>query len=531
MPSYSRFSINLALNAFNILAPVELSDIEDRDLINDSRLVKKGDIFAATVGHSSDGRNYVEKAVELGAELVLVQCENIKKHGKCKVKNKVTYIQFFELNKHLSKLANLYYQQPHNKLKMVGITGTNGKTTTSQIIAQLFEMMEQSCAVIGTVGAGKLNALTPLINTTPGPTDLNKLLNQFVKNNISHVAMEVSSHALDQNRLSPSMIDVAVFTNLSQDHFDYHHTMENYAKAKEKLFTHKKSQIVVINGDDEHAQHWLKTWSSKSTTFVYGLQKSVKNSGYFLYANNINHTLQGVEFTLETHLGKVDITSALIGDFNISNLLASAGVMLSQGFTLEQIAQAIKQCKPINGRMELFTAPHLPTLVVDYAHTPSALENALLACKPHCSGNLHVVFGCGGDRDKGKRPLMGAIAEANADKIVLTNDNPRSESPENITQHILAGCKSTEKVTVILSRENAVKTTILNASKNDMILFAGKGHEAHIIINNEKIDYNERELVQSIYAQPKVAPSIETSTKAKTETNAESSKETNKVKS
>jgi len=520
MPSYSRFSINLALNAFNILASVDLSDMEDRDLVNDSRLVKKGDIFAATIGHLSDGRDYVEKAVELGAELVLVQCENIKKHGKCKVKNKVTYIQFFELHRHLSKLANLYYQQPHNKLKIVGITGTNGKTTTSHIIAQLFEILDQSCAVIGTIGAGKLNALTSLINTTPGPTELNKLLNQFVKNGISHVAMEVSSHALDQNRLSPTMIDVAVFTNLSQDHFDYHHTMENYAQAKEKLFTHKKSQTVVINGDDKYAQQWLKTWSSQSTTFVYGLHKFVKNNTQFLYANNISHTLQGVEFTLETHLGNVDITSALIGSFNISNLLASAGVMLSQGFTLKQLAQAIKQCKPVNGRMELFTAPHLPTSVVDYAHTPNALENALLACKLHCSGNLHVVFGCGGDRDKDKRPLMGAIAEANADKVVLTNDNPRSESPKDITQHILAGCQFPENVTVTLSRENAVKTTIANASKDDMILFAGKGHEENIIINNKKMAYNERELVQSIYVNPfhvqpirfqsQVNPSIET---------------------
>ena len=515
MPSHSRFSINLALNAFNILLNIELSDCENRDLINDSRDLKPGDIFAATVGHLSDGRDYIENAIAAGAELILVQCEDISAHGKVEfrkpalnqseLKNNVTLVHFYELNKHLSSLANLYYQQPHHKLTTIGITGTNGKTTISQIIAQLLECSGRSCAVIGTVGAGKLDALNPIKNTTPGPTELNKLLHGFVHEGVTDVAMEVSSHALEQHRLSPSMIDVAVFTNLSRDHLDYHQTMENYAQAKKQLFTQNATQIAILNGDDNCAQGWLKSWPSDAQVIVYGINASVKTHSFFLHATQIKRNTSGVEFTIESHKGEVTIQSALMGDFNISNILAAAAVLLSQHYTLAEIAQSISQLKAVVGRMEVFTSPNLPTSVVDYAHTPDALENALKACRAHCNGSLHVVFGCGGDRDKGKRPQMGVVAEIHADHIVLTNDNPRTESPEKIVSDILVGCKYPKKVNVILARKKAVMNTIEASSLNDMILFAGKGHEDHIVIGNEKIAYNERELVQSIYANKAVS--------------------------
>lgn len=504
MLNHSPFSINLALNAFNISLNVVLSASENRDLINDSRELKSGDVFAATMGHSCDGRDYIESAITAGAELILIQCEDISDHGKIELRSialdkKVTLVHFYELNKHLSSLANLYYQQPHRKLTTIGITGTNGKTTISQIIAQLIAFCGKSCAVIGTIGAGKLNALLPIKNTTPGPTELNKLLNDFVNDGVTHVAMEVSSHALDQFRLSPSMIDIAVFTNLSRDHLDYHKTMENYAEAKKQLFTQDTTQIAILNGDDDCAQRWLKSWPLAVTVIVYGLQASVKTHPYFLHATHIKRNSSGVEFVIESHTGEVTVQSALMGDFNISNLLASVAVLLSQGYTLAQIAQSISQLKAVIGRMEIFSSPNLPTSVVDYAHTPDALENALKACRSHCDGDLHVVFGCGGDRDKGKRSLMGAVAETHADHVVLTNDNPRTELPETITNDILVGCKLPKKINVILSRKKAVMHTIESSSVNDMILFAGKGHENHIMIGHEKIAYNERELVQSIY--------------------------------
>jgi len=276
MSNYSRFSINLALNAFKISLNLELSTRENRDLVNDSRDLKEGDIFAATIGHVSDGRNYIEQAIKAGAELILVQCDDINSHGKLALNQGVTLVHFYELNKHLSRLASLYYSQAHQKLTTIGITGTNGKTTVSQIIAQLLDYCGKSCAVIGTVGAGKLNALTPLVNTTPGPTELNKLLSGFVRDDISHVAMEISSHALEQYRISPSTLDVAVFTNLSRDHLDYHVTMENYAKAKEQIFTKDNNQVAVLNGDDVCAKQWLTSWETDSTLYVFGVTPFVK---------------------------------------------------------------------------------------------------------------------------------------------------------------------------------------------------------------------------------------------------------------
>lgn len=508
MSNYSRFSINLALNAFNIRLNNELSTQDNRDLVNDSRQIKVGDIFAATLGHLSDGRDYIEQAIIAGAELILVQCDEMNVHGNIEIRKverdsaqkEVTLVHFFELNKNLSRLASLYYLQAHNKLTTIGITGTNGKTTTSQIIAQLLEHYGESCAVIGTNGAGKLNALKPLINTTPGPTEFNKLLNEFVNDNISHVAMEISSHALEQHRISPSELNVAVFTNISRDHLDYHHTMENYAQAKEKIFTKTSTQIAVLNGDDSYAQDWLATWTTDSPIFVYGLDSSVKEHKCFVHASNIKHTLQGVEFTLETYIGQAHISSVLIGDFNISNLLASIAVLLSQGYSLEKIALCVDKLESVIGRMEVFSAANFPSSIVDYAHTPDALENALKACRLHCEGDLYVVFGCGGDRDNGKRSVMGTIAEQYADHVVLTNDNPRNESPMAIANEILQGCHSPEKIKVTLSRSDALQNTIENATAKDMILFAGKGHEDYIVIGDEKMPYNERELVKSIYA-------------------------------
>lgn len=504
MPSYSRFSINLALNVFNIAATLELSDNESRQLVNDSRDVKQGDIFAATIGQLSDGRDYIEKAISSGAELVIAQTELANEHGKITTINKVHVVYFYELNVHLSTLASLYYQQPQKKLVSIGITGTNGKTTTSQLIAQLLGFCNKSCAVIGTTGAGKLDALKPINNTTPGPTELNRLLSEFVSDGVSHVAMEVSSHALDQHRITSSMINVAVFTNLSRDHLDYHHTLEKYAEAKFKTFAQSDLQIAVINGDDTVAQNWLSSWSLEQPVYVYGITNAISTYALYVKASHITHVNCGVEFTLETHLGSVNVTCGLIGEFNISNVLASAAVLMSQSYSLEQIANCIKQLLPVIGRMEIFAADEMPTSIVDYAHTPDALENALIACKSHCEGKLWVVFGCGGDRDNGKRALMGEIAEKHADYVVVTNDNPRTENPETIVNNILSGCKYADKIDVILDRKQAVLTTLAKADSKDTILFAGKGHEDYIIIGTTKINYNERELIESAYVSKAV---------------------------
>jgi len=474
-------------------------------LINDTRALGQDDIFCAIIGEQQDGRDYIDQAIKGGAIIVLAECTTDKLHGeitRARVgSNTALVIKFYRLNYHLFALCQYYYQQPQQYMTMIGVTGTNGKTSTCQIIAKLLEASQQTCAVLGTLGAGNVNALSPLANTTPGATQLHHYLNEFKENNIANVAMEVSSHALSQRRITSNIIDIAVFTNLSRDHLDYHQTMSAYSDAKKELFSENSNQIAVLNGDDDQAQQWLKSWNEQQTCIVYG--KKIKASQYknFVIAKNITHTSYGVHFDLITHLGEQKIISPLLGDFNIDNLLAAIAVLLAKKNTLITVAQAVSQLTPVLGRMESFREQALPMAVVDYAHTPDALKNALIACRMHCQGELWVVFGCGGDRDQGKRPLMGEIAEQLADHIIITNDNPRSEAPEMIATDILVGCIHAEKITVMLDRKQAVLAALAKAKASDLVLLAGKGHENTITIGNKIIDYSERSVVQHFYKE------------------------------
>jgi UDP-N-acetylmuramoyl-L-alanyl-D-glutamate--2,6-diaminopimelate ligase len=510
MSDCSPFSINKALLEFSIVLDIELEQVVQRNLVNDTRCIKPHDIFCAVIGTEQDGRRYIEGAIKLGAGLVIAQCLDVEQHGCVTLKNiivdertqqtkTVAVVEFYQLDRYLFTLAKSYYQSPQDQLCMIGITGTNGKTSTSQIVAQLLNSCEQSCAVIGTVGAGLLDNLTELQNTTPGATQLHQLLNDFTQRKVSHVAMEISSHALTQHRVTSQLIDVAVFTNLSRDHLDYHKTMSNYAEAKYQLFSHDRTQTAVINGDDLQAKSWLKNWSSEEVVFVYGRGNTIKQFSHFVHASDIKHNNEGVTFLLDTHLGIINIQSPLMGDFNIDNLLAAIAVLLIQDYSLKDINQAITLLQPIIGRMESFSLKGKATAIVDYAHTPDALSSALIACRQHCIGELWVVFGCGGDRDKGKRSLMGKAAELHADHVVVTSDNPRHESANNILKDILLGFKKPEKATVTLNREEAVMGTLALAKPDDMVLFAGKGHEDYIIIGDKKISYNERQLVKKSY--------------------------------
>jgi len=478
-------------------------------LTNDSRSVQQGDIFCAVVGHAQNGRLYIRQAIQAGAALVIAECKTEQAHGNTTIENGVTIIEFYQLNQQLFSLAKAYYQNPQAKMTMIGITGTNGKTSTSQLIANIFTSCQQPCAVIGTNGAGRIDNLQPLVNTTPSATELHKLFAEFVEQNIELVAMEASSHALVQGRVTADLFDIAVYTNLSRDHLDYHQTMDAYAAAKKQMFTGDNKQIAVLNGDDKQAQQWLSSWPTQQIVWVYGRgesfikQKMAKQYKNYVCASHVKHHSQGVSFTLKTHIGDIEINSPLLGDFNIDNLLAAMSVLLIKDISLTEIASSVAKLTPIMGRMESTSLPGFATAVVDYAHTPDALENALIACREHCHGKLWVVFGCGGDRDKGKRPLMAQAAENFADKLVITNDNPRSENPEAIAEDVLAGCKHPEKVTTILDREQAVLATLTKAHADDIVLLAGKGHEDYIILGNKKVAYNEREIVKEFFLKNK----------------------------
>ncbi len=489
---------------------IELGDYQGQ-ITNDSRTITQGDIFCAVIGYAQDGRNYIEDSIKKGACLVLSECENKKHHGDIDYfddeQRKVAVISFYQLNKQLFSLASAYYQEPHLNMKMVGVTGTNGKTSTTQLLAQMLAQNSKPCAVIGTNGAGFVDYrgihLTDVDNTTPSATELVQRFSQFSQQNICHLAMEVSSHAIDQKRVCADIFDIAVFTNLSRDHLDYHSTMADYAAVKRQLFTNSEQQIAIINGDDKYGQTWLVNWSNKQNLWVYGRSEKIIKNNRFVSCRRIKHHGSGVDFVLTTHLGDIEIHSPLLGDFNIENLLAVISVLLVQGTSLKAIAQQVGNIKAIAGRMETFTTRHAQiksfTAVVDYAHTPDALKKALVACKQHCHGQLYVVFGCGGDRDKGKRSLMAQVAESYADCVVITNDNPRTEAPMTIIQDVVSGLSSSTEVVIIEDREEAVLATLAKAQANDVVLLAGKGHEDYIVLGTEKIDYNERQVVMDFF--------------------------------
>ncbi|WNC68073.1 UDP-N-acetylmuramoyl-L-alanyl-D-glutamate--2,6-diaminopimelate ligase [Thalassotalea nanhaiensis] len=503
MPSYfAAFSIANALAKFDI----NIDDIESKHLVNDSRFVEAGDIFAAVTGTFSEGNEYIKSAVAKGASLVIAQCKNSNEHGTIysvtEQSNTATVVNFFELNKQLSLVSAYYYNEPHKNMSLIGVTGTNGKTSCCQLLAQLFTKNNHKSAIIGTLGAGTLDDLENINNTTPGPTKLQQLLAQFSADGIENVAMEVSSHALSQNRIDVNMIDIAVFTNLSRDHLDYHGDMGTYADVKKQLFLGSSEQVLVLNVDDQYCQSWLGELPKENRRVMYSVNEANQHlleNSEFLSASNVVCHNQGVSFKLASSWGNCDINSALLGEFNVANLLAAMAVLLVKGVELSDIAKCTEHLVPVTGRMETYFAPDKATAVVDYAHTPDGLEKALESAKAHCQGELWLVFGCGGDRDKGKRPMMGSIADQYADHIVLTNDNPRSEEPSQITADIKQGIKAKNKVDVIIDRQQAVISALSRAKEKDMVLCAGKGHEDYLIIGDETIDYHEREVVRQFY--------------------------------
>jgi UDP-N-acetylmuramoyl-L-alanyl-D-glutamate--2,6-diaminopimelate ligase len=509
----SYFGINLNesfIKKENETLAIEFNEIT-QDLTNDTRSINQGDIFCAIIGTLQDGRKYNQRAANKGASLIISECELEEEHGKLSYLNnhqtqrseriETLVVSFYQLNNALFNLSKLYYGNPQSKMSMIGVTGTNGKTSTSQLLGQLLTKFSMPCPIVGTNGFGFVETLTPLNNTTPSAPDLHKIFSGFVQQGAECVAMEASSHALAQGRVYAELFNIALFTNLSRDHLDYHETMEEYAQAKKRIFTGDSSQIAVINGDDKQARMWLETWPAQQTVWVVGKNITSLKKQHYVMATDVIHHDHGVNFLLKTHIGNISIESPLLGEFNVDNLLLVIAVLLIQDIPLLNISEKVKELKPIAGRMESTSLSGYPTTVVDYAHTPDALEKALLACKQHCQGKLWVVFGCGGDRDKGKRPIMAKIAETIADNIVFTNDNPRTEDPKSIVDDMLIGLKNKDasNIRVTFDREEAVLTTISSAQSNDIILLAGKGHEDYLIVGNKTIEYNERSIVAKYY--------------------------------
>ncbi len=466
-------------------------DVEITGLTANSKCVAPGNLFIAKKGLTVDGAKFIPEAIAAGATAVLTDLYN-------PFYPQVTQIIHPDVAAIEATLAAEFYDHPDASLFLVGITGTNGKTTVSYLVRHLLEAQAEACGLIGTIEWIVGQHVFPSGKTTPDVIQNTKLFREMVDSGCKACAMEVSSHALDQGRVQAIEFDVALFTNLTQDHLDYHTTMQTYAAAKAKLFTSltegkkKFPKSAVVNSDSPYCTQM--TAQCSSPVIRYGI-----DSDCDLKATSIALTPQGTTFTLEYRGQREQIVSPLIGRFNVYNLLAAAGVGLAHGLTLQHIAAAFATFAKVPGRLEPVPNARSLPIFVDYAHTDDALLNVLKTLKEFKKGRLITVFGCGGNRDPLKRPKMGAVAEEHSDLAIITSDNPRSEDPLEIIRAILGGLKKPEEALVIPDREMAIRRAIELAQPDDVILIAGKGHETYQIFADRTIDFDDR-LIASKYA-------------------------------
>lgn len=471
---------------------INFKNIDITGISYNSKTTKKGDIFVCLVGEHTDGHEFALGAIENGAAALLVEKEV---EG-----TKIPQVVVSSTRHKIADIADRFYSSPSKGINLIGITGTNGKTTVTHLIQKIFEENGQKCALIGTLGY-KLSSngeYRDAKHTTPQAPELQATL-RMIKDveKIDNVVMEVSSHALEQNRVGGCRFNGAVFTNLTQDHLDYHITMENYFKAKAILFENlKEGNFAVINADDEYGDRFISEVPEGVRVLTYGVRQQSD-----VMARNINFSMNGAEFTLVANGKEYKVNLHMNGMFSVYNVLAAITASVAIGIDIEIALKALQNVKGVAGRFEVVVKK--PLVIVDYAHTPDGLENVLKSAREITpkDGKLICLFGCGGDRDATKRPKMGAIAERLADKIVITSDNPRSEDPQAIITDIIAGLKSvnTESVIVEPDRGTAIGLLKTIADNNDVVLIAGKGHEDYQILKDKTIHFDDREEARKVF--------------------------------
>tara|TARA_Y100001970_G_scaffold16695_1_gene18799 strand:- start:5108 stop:6559 length:1452 start_codon:yes stop_codon:yes gene_type:complete len=457
------------------------ADADIHGITLDSRHVRDGDLFVAFPGLRHDGRDYIAQAVAAGAAAVVLESQGAVAHQLA-----VPSVQIEGLAEQLSALADRFYQQPSAALQVIGITGTNGKTSVSQMLAQALDRLGSRCGVIGTLGSGLAGALIDHGMTTPDAVAVQAQLASMRDQGASHVAMEVSSHALVQHRVAAVRFAVAVFTNLSRDHLDYHGTMAAYGEAKARLFQ-RDLQAAVVNLDDAFGCELAERCAAP----VIGY--SLSDPAATLYCRELVCDSLGLNARLQVQGREFALRSPLLGSFNMSNLLAVLGSLLALGVDAGAAVEQVAQLQPPAGRMQRLGGGDLPLVVVDYAHTPDALEKALTALHQHAAGRVVCIFGCGGDRDNGKRPMMARVAEQFAEAVVVTDDNPRTEPSQQIIEQICQGAEHPQALTVIPNRAQAIASTIAAARPGDVILLAGKGHENYQEIDGVRHPFSDIE--------------------------------------
>ena len=475
------------MNAMTIIEALKSQGVNTQNLCLDSRCVQRGDVFVAVKGERSDGQDFIGDAVRRGAAAVLYDTATNKTMNA-----DVPSVAVDGLAVTLGDIAHLVYGRPSEKLQVVGITGTNGKTSVSLWIAQALKGIGKHCAVMGTLGNGFAGQLEESPNTTPNAIAVHSGLANFLAHDAVACAMEVSSIGLDQGRVNGVVFDTAVLTNLSRDHLDYHGNMDAYAAAKAKLYEMSGLKTAVLNLDDPFGIELAKRLRGKIRTIGYTLTDA-QGADEIIAAQHLRMTATGVEF----NISGLPVKAAAIGRFNVSNLLAVFGALKAMGIDAAQAATALASLTPPPGRLQTVGGIKTPLIVVDYAHTPDAIDKALTALRELAvarGGRLICVFGCGGDRDAGKRPMMGAIAERLADQVIVTSDNPRSEDAQVIAVQIVGGMKSTP--TIELDREYAIRQSVIAADPHDVVLIAGKGHEAYQEIGGVKHPFSDIESAQ-----------------------------------
>ncbi len=486
----------LEIRISDLLSDILHLDIKQDCLITgltlDSRTVKSGDLFLACICQEADGRDFIIDAINRGVAAVL--CED--RLPSITLPKDIPIIVVADLRWKIGLIGAKFYGYPAEKLTMIGVTGTNGKTSITQYIATVLTKLGYPCAVIGTIGTGFPGKLNFAVNTTPDPLTLQRLLFEFVAVGAKAVAMEVSSQGLAQGRVSGVAFTIAVLTNLTRDHLDYHGTMENYGEAKRMLFSQGKLQQAVVNIDDEFGRGLIQELKTTLEVYAYTIAGETLAGVPTIGASNIEIKSSLMAAQVTTPWGAGTLRSKLLGRFNLSNLLAVLGVLGIMQVNLEDALVEIANLEAANGRMQVFGGEHKkPLVVIDYAHTPDALEQSLLTLQEYCRGALWCVFGCGGDRDRGKRHLMGKIAERLSDHVVITNDNPRTENSKQIVDDILQGLLCPWAVEVEYDRATSIAYAINQARENDVILIAGKGHEDYQIIGKEKTPFSDKEIV------------------------------------
>ena len=468
----------------------------------DTRSLAAGDVFLAYAVDGADNRPFIESAIERGAAAVLFQPENFTGSPDPALARAVP-----ALNELAGSIASGWYGDPSDAMRVVGVTGTNGKTSCSQWIAAALSALGTPCAIIGTLGSGMPGHLVHTGFTTPDAPQLQRNLAQLRDAGAQAVAMEVSSHALHQGRVNGTAFEIAVFTNLTQDHLDYHGTFEAYEAAKARLFAWPGLRCAVINHDDEAGRRLLASTQGHARTIAYGLgtrseapDAAAPQADAWLHAADVRATATGTAFYLTTSdWGDAEVEVQTLGAFNVSNLLGVLGALLAADVPFDVALAELAKLEPVNGRMQRLGGRlqnDEPLVVIDYAHTPDALEKTLEALRPMAEargGELICMFGCGGDRDATKRPLMGAIAERLADGVVMTSDNPRSEDPQKILDQIAAGMKDPSKARRIEDRASAILQAIRGAAREDVIVLAGKGHEATQEIMGKKRAFSDQD--------------------------------------